>query len=162
MKLHSYNKDFPIIFEKERKRILEVFGDCRIYHVGSTAVFGLGGKGIVDILIVISDWEKEQELIEKLKDLGFCHIHERENNRRFLSREVKDNKFKEAHLHIVKEGSKEEEEIIAFRDYLISNPQEAKKYYDVKLKLKEKSLKEYNERKGEYIRKVLNKIPSRN
>ena len=157
MKLYSSSKDFPAIFENGKRKILEVFKDCKIYHVGSTAVPGLGGKGIIDILITIDDWGKEEELIEKLKGLGFSHIHEREDNRRFLSREVKDDKLKETHLHIVKEGSKEEKEIIAFKDYLISNPQEAKKYHDVKLKLKEEDPEEYSERKGECIGKILKK-----
>ena len=48
-----YNPIFPELFEKEKQRLsLFLTGNYQIEHIGSTAVPGLGGKGIIDIYIV--------------------------------------------------------------------------------------------------------------
>ncbi len=50
-----YGKIFPELFLKEKERISGSLGaGAVIEHVGSTAVPGLGGNGIIDIAIHIS------------------------------------------------------------------------------------------------------------
>lgn len=47
-----YSALFPNLFAKEKARIVQHFlFPASIEHVGSTAVPGLGGKGIIDIAI---------------------------------------------------------------------------------------------------------------
>lgn len=47
-----YNSIFPELFEKEKERLSKYLtGEYQIEHVGSTAVQGLGGKGIIDIYL---------------------------------------------------------------------------------------------------------------
>lgn len=51
-----YNPVFSKLFETEKKRLSNYLtGLFRIEHVGSTAVPGLGGKGIIDIYIVVPE-----------------------------------------------------------------------------------------------------------
>ena len=49
-----YSNHFPHLFSLEKTRIAKSIGDhIDIEHVGSTAIPGLGGKGIIDILISV-------------------------------------------------------------------------------------------------------------
>lgn len=49
-----YKESFPELFDNEKKRIAALLGtDPVIEHIGSTAVPGLGGKGIIDIAIAV-------------------------------------------------------------------------------------------------------------
>src|SRR6056297_1090289 len=86
-KIYPYSEDFSKLFKAKKEEILESYDDCEIHHIGSTAVEGLGGKGIIDILVAIDNWSKEDELLEALKELRYTHIHKRKNGRRFVSKE---------------------------------------------------------------------------
>ena len=45
-----YNPIFPELFKNEKERMEKILGDnLKIEHIGSTAVMGLGGKGVIDI-----------------------------------------------------------------------------------------------------------------
>ncbi len=64
-----YNPLFPQLFQREKERLLlHVKGLCSIEHVGSTAVPGLGGKGIIDIAIATSE---KEAIIPQLQALGY-------------------------------------------------------------------------------------------
>jgi len=146
-------------FEGEKKKILKIIKDCEIHHIGSTAVLGLGGKGIIDIMIGIKDWKESKEIIKRLKKLSFTHIHSKEKGRIFLSKD-KTLSLNNVHIHIVKTGSKVYKELLYFRDYLRKNRKEAERYYNLKLKwLKESKgdRKKYNKLKEKYIKEVLDK-----
>src|SRR3990167_3953894 len=110
--LFPYNKQFSQLFEKEKQKITAMLPNCEIQHIGSTSVPGLGGKGIIDILVGLKNWKNEQKIIAQLKKLGFLHIHPKVAGRIFLSR-VKTTKYKDAHIHLVKTGSKQYHEMLA-------------------------------------------------
>jgi len=159
-KIYPYSKDFPELFKKKKEEILKLYEDCEINHIGSTAVKGLGGKGIIDILVAIDNWSKEDDLLEVLKELGYTHIHERENGRRFVSKEASKVGYKDFHFHIVKKGNKEYERLISFRDYLRENPKKAEEYFKIKKEAEGFSLSDYNEKKEEFFKKI--KINNKN
>lgn len=159
LKLYPYNLDYPKKFAKYREQILQSLKDYKvgIYHIGSTAVEGLGGKGFIDILISLPDWTKEEEIIERLKSLGFTHIHLKENERIFLSKPPEDRKNYDVHLHLVIIGSKPYKEMIYFRDYLRNNLQTTQEYYSLKLQLSDSTRgnrKQYTQNKAKFIEKI--------
>ena len=129
--LFPYNKQFSQLFEKEKQKITALLPNCEIHHIGSTAVPGLGGKGIIDILVGLKDWKNEQKVIAQLKKIGFLHMHPKITGRIFLSH-IKTTKYKDAHIHIVKTGGKQYHEMLAFRDYLLKHAKEARHYYALK------------------------------
>lgn len=49
-----YNNDYPKLFEIEKSRIIKVLNNVRVEHFGSTAVPNLGGKGYLDIYVVVT------------------------------------------------------------------------------------------------------------
>ncbi len=160
IKKHSYNKNYPELFEKEKDKILAVIPDCEVYHIGSTAVRGLDGKGIIDIMVAIENWDKTKKIVSRLKDLGYLHIHPKENERIFLSKD-RSLSLDNIHIHIVKKHSKQYKELLAFRDYLRTNKEEAERYSRLKSEWLKESGDErdkYRKLKSEYIEKVLVKL----
>jgi len=159
LKISPYDKEFKKKFEKEKKRISKIIKDCEIHHIGSTAISGLGGKGIIDIMIGIRSWKESKEIIKKLKGLDFIHIHPKEKGRIFLSKN-KILSLRNVHIHIVKTGSRAYVELLYFRDYLKKTKKEAERYYNLKLKWLKQSKgnrKVYNKLKEKYIREILEK-----
>lgn len=125
LKIFPYNDKFSKIFNREKDKIFKVLDNCEVHHIGSTAVPGLGGKGIIDIMVALKNWKKESEVVEKMKSAGFTHIHPKEKGKIFLSK-IASTKYGDIHIHIVKIGSKPYKEMLFFRDYLRKNKDEAK------------------------------------
>lgn len=158
VEIYPYSEDLPKLFEEKKEEILNLYQDCEIHHFGSTAVPGLGGKGIIDVLVAIDNWEKEDEILKTLKELGYNHIHERENGRRFVSKKPSEVSYKDFHIHIVKKNNSQYEELLSFRDYLRNNPNEAKEYFKLKKKAKGLPLSIYRKKKNEFFEKVKNNL----
>jgi GrpB-like predicted nucleotidyltransferase (UPF0157 family) len=156
MKIKPYNKKAVEKFERERGKILKTIGDFEIHHIGSTAVPGLGGKGIVDILIGIDNWEKTTEIIKGLKKIGFLHSHLKDKGRIFLSKNT-GLSLSNVHIHIVIKQSNVYKNLLFFRDYLRKNKKEGQNYFDFKREWLEKSKgnrKKYGKLKSKYINKI--------
>ena len=48
LELYDYSNDYPAIFEKEKKELLDIYKDRikSIEHIGSTSIIGLKSKPI--------------------------------------------------------------------------------------------------------------------
>lgn len=130
-----YSETFPQLFEKEKKRILSVIGsNCLIEHVGSTAVPGLGGKGIIDIAIAVD--KKSLDLVKNLlQTLGyeFRPSFSTEDRLYFIAYlPDNDEKFRRYHIHLTYPENSEWKHFLGFRDYLTAHPEEAKRYAEIK------------------------------
>lgn len=157
LEILSYYQKFLKDFEKEKSRISKSVKNVEIHHIGSTAVPGLGGKGIIDIMLGINSWKDLDDVVKKLKTIGFRHIHPKETGRVFLSK-IGPTKFGDTHIHIVKNGGKVYKELLSFRDHLIANKEEAKRYFNLKLKWLKRfkgNRAKYTKEKENYIKNVL-------
>ena len=157
LKLYPYSEEFTEIFEKEKAKIKKVLPEAGVHHIGSTAIPAVGGKGIVDILVALPDWKEKDKAIEKLKDLGFAHVHPEENGRIFLNK-TGASKYKDIHIHLVEKGNKEYREKLLFRDFLRGNQEEAKKYHQLKYKWEKEAKGDrdiYGKLKEFYIEEVI-------
>lgn len=67
-KFRKYNPDFPKLFNLEKVRLSKILEKSKIEHIGSSAVKGLGGKGIIDIAIAVSKKSlvKTKHLLQKV------------------------------------------------------------------------------------------------
>jgi len=157
VELHSYSDEFVSMYEGERKRLQDAIPDVDINHVGSTAVPGVGGKGIIDVLIGIENWSDKGKVVEALDELGFHHIHPEENGRIFLSR-VGPTSYGDTHLHLVKKDGEQYKELLLFRDYLRGNKDEAANYDKLKRHWLEKAggdRERYRKLKFDYVRNIV-------
>lgn len=169
-KFRPYNKIFPKLARKEIERIGKLVQNVQIEHVGSTAVPGLGGKGVIDILVVAPK-EKWDQIGEELTKLGYDYREHASDpvERRFFHANLPDEELgtRLYHLHLVYPGSLEAKRLIGFRDYLRTHPEDAKKYAEIKeiaakavldLATKDEMKEKYGEIKKDFIEKILNKL----
>lgn len=167
----QYNLDFPELFEKEKLRLQNTLGKkVSIEHIGSTAVFGLGGKGVIDISVAVSK-NKWVETSEKLKILGYKYKkkdEEQESQRFFFMANLPDDELgtRIYHIHLTYSESDELKREIGFRDYLRKNSRAAKEYAILKKMAVEKAHKfntknemrdVYGKMKEAFIQKIIKK-----
>lgn len=164
----DYNPEWKEIFLSLKNIYLENLGDLvvDIEHVGSTAVPGLCAKPYIDIDLVIEDYSRLDETIEKLSELGYMHqgdlgIVEREA---FFRSDEKvpwdgtDSEKHEHHLYVCSKNSRELKRHTALRDFLIEHPEERKEYSMLKKRLAGKYRKDrdaYTEGKTKFIENIL-------
>lgn len=134
-----YSEKFPTLFRNEEKRIRKVVGkEPVIEHVGSTAVPGLGGKGVIDICVAVPKKEMKHVSAKFDSELGYSYQPDAGVDGMRLFHHIdlvgEDNIKRHYHVHITFPESSDYKEMIAFRDYLKNNPKEARKYADVKRK----------------------------
>ena len=108
---------------------------ARVEHVGSTAVPGCAGKGVVDLLLVYSPGSLPATR-DALDDLGFQHQGGRhpwpeERPMRVGSIRYDGNDF-QLHVHVVAEGDPDAVDLIRFRDALRADPALVCGYVDAK------------------------------
>ncbi|CUI18045.1 conserved hypothetical protein [Candidatus Protochlamydia naegleriophila] len=122
-----------------------------IEHVGSTAIPGLGGKGIIDIAVAVKQTDMEAA-IPLLQSLGYEFRPTFSTPTRayfviFLP-DPEETK-RRYHLHLTYPESPDWHNLIAFRDHLLNNPQAVQDY----AALKQQAALEANH-DGEKYRKI--------
>jgi GrpB-like predicted nucleotidyltransferase (UPF0157 family) len=122
--LTPYSPLWPAIFDYERAQLASILGEgASIEHIGSTAVPGLGGKPVIDILVGAASLEAIDARIAALESYGYRYIREFERalpQRRYLTRT--DGHPGHFHLHAVVQGSPFWTTHLAFRDVLARRP----------------------------------------
>ncbi|WP_053219995.1 GrpB family protein [Virgibacillus senegalensis] len=123
-----YKDQWPNLFLEEAVRIREVFGEevIDIHHIGSTAVPGLAAKPIIDIMPVVRDIMQVDQYDRQMAAIGYEGKGEFGIPGRRYFRKGGDNRSH--HVHVFQQGDKGVTRHLAFRDYLRSHPDIARKY----------------------------------
>ncbi|HEX6709134.1 MAG TPA: GrpB family protein [Rubrobacter sp.] len=102
-----------------------------VEHVGSTAVPGCAGKGVIDLLVPYREGELEP-VKETLQELGFQRRSTRnpfpENRPMRVGSIRHDGDTFRLHVHVVPASSDEPDELRAFRDLLRNDPETREAY----------------------------------
>lgn len=148
---HSpYNIKYPKLFENEKQRLSKILTNATIEHFGSTAVPNLGGKGYIDIYVVVdkNDLNKTSKIIQE--KLGYeCKAHASIKNEKLFY--LRNTEVARYHLHLTYINNPDFIQAIKFRDYLINHPNEALEYEKIK---KLASVKANKENTKEMAKKV--------
>ena len=136
--LVDYDPRWPALYEEERDRILAVVGSLiiAIEHIGSTAVPGLGGKPIIDIMPAVRCLTDAEQCIESLEGIGYEYVPEYNElmpERRYFHRGPPQ--ARTFHLHMVEQTGEFWDRHLLFRDWLRTHPQDAQEYYRLKKEL---------------------------
>jgi GrpB-like predicted nucleotidyltransferase (UPF0157 family) len=159
--LSPYSPMWPAVFDIERERLTRVFGADRvaIEHIGSTAVPGLGGKPIIDVMLGAPDLAIVDRHIPELVAQGYRHVPEVERGtreRRFLVKaEGHPGYF---HLHAVGLDTASWRDHLAFRDALRADAALAGEYWRLKRRILARYPTDraaYNDAKSTFIRTVV-------
>lgn len=143
-----YCADWPAKFEAEAKALRQVFGEemVSIHHFGSTSIPGVSAKPIIDMLVVVNDIAKVDELNPLLEDVGYHGVGEYGiSGRRFFYKGTHE--VRSHHLHVYQVGSPNILRHLVFRDYLRTHPVPALDYG----RLKEALARRYPEDMDLYI-----------
>ncbi|MEM5471911.1 GrpB family protein [Hoeflea sp. AS60] len=119
MLFNEYRTEWPIAFEKEKKALVAEFGDValEIHHIGSTSVPGMPGKGIIDILVIVSSLMPSEAYDKPLRRLGYINrpVPDRPESPFYTKPSVKPRTH---NVHIAVQNGEIARNHIMFRDYL--------------------------------------------
>ena len=70
IKIIEHKKKYFFNYQQFIFKLTEIHGKLiDTHHIGSSSVTGLGGKGVIDILIGVKNWQHANEIINSLKKL---------------------------------------------------------------------------------------------
>ncbi len=131
-----YNNEWKQWFNELREPIWDKICDfaIEIVHVGSTSIEGMSAKPIIDMDIVIDDWSKFQPIVNQLKILGYVHVGNLGIKEREAFKHVKEAKYSH-NLYVCHHDSIAYRNHILLRKHLLENPEDFKRYADLKFHL---------------------------
>ena len=146
-------------FEKESGEIRGVLADnlLSIHHIGSTAIAGIYAKPVIDFLVGVADLARLDEQAVGMTRLGYEAMGELGIPGRRYFRRDREPGLRSHNVHAFEEGSPGLARHIAFRDYMIAHPAEAREYSDLKRGLAKKfpdDIEAYMDGKDAYIKTV--------
>lgn len=133
--IYPYCPEFTGKFKKEKIRLEMILGDSvRIEHFGSTAIPGVLGKGVIDIIIGFDSWVDIQKALPFLQMNDYIISYNKQRKDRiFLSTAgEKESSFLDIHLHLTNKDSFVFKDALLFRDYLKKNRELKKQYNQLK------------------------------
>ena len=132
VEVKPYNEQWLSIFEEEANIFHKILGleIIDIHHIGSTSVNGLKAKPIIDIMPVVKDINRIDKFNISMIGIGYKPKGENGISQRRYFQKGGDNRTH--HVHIYQLGNSEIERHLAFRDYLRTHSDVAKKYGDLK------------------------------
>ncbi|MCK5564483.1 MAG: GrpB family protein [Planctomycetes bacterium] len=156
-----YDIDYPVVAGLVATAVYERNCRCGIEHVGSTAVPGCDGKGIIDLALLYEDGGLEESK-QMLADMGFQQQPHRDpfpesRPMRVGSLEF-HNKVFQLHVHVIEQSSKEEVELIRFRDMLRADTTLKQDYINAKVQILDDGVidsSEYCIEKSRFVEKIL-------
>ncbi len=125
-------------------------------YIGSTAVKGLGGKGVIDIMIGVKK-DNMRNVSREIQKKGAILIH-KEKNRWFFEKDSNYKFVKRIHIQLVSFNCVMWKNTILFRDYLIKNRKARSEYSKIKKtasKLANGDGVLYRKHKNSFINKIL-------
>jgi GrpB-like predicted nucleotidyltransferase (UPF0157 family) len=158
----KYDDEYRNFFKVEKKLLARLEPIAKIEHVGSTAVLGLGGKGILDIAIGVPK-SRIAETKNKLEKSGY-EFREKAGtpDRLFFMKDYTSKaRNRRVHIHLTDLDGKDWEEMKFFRDYLLEHPEAVGKYARVKKDAARKAAgdgRAYGKCKETFIKRVLVKM----
>lgn len=160
--LKRHHKEWRRAFEAEKTNLRKLLGDVivDIQHIGSTAIPNLSAKPLIDMLIAARSPSQVGILRPILERNGYTYSENGPDDeaRRLFVKGPEERRTH--HLHITECGSPVWKRYIAFRDYLLSHPEDVRAYESLKQELARKhaGLREpYTKGKSVFIAGVLKK-----
>jgi GrpB-like predicted nucleotidyltransferase (UPF0157 family) len=154
-----HNPQWRSIFHIESQYIANALGKnaIAIHHIGSTSIETIYAKPIVDILVAVKCLSEVDDRNSAMESLNYQVMGEFGiEGRRFF---LKDDRvgIRTHHVHIFEINSAQIKRHLAFRDYMLSHPEAAQEYSNLKQKLAIKypnNITEYQSGKAEFIKAI--------
>ena len=149
-------------FAVVKRLLLELLGDdVVIEHVGSTAVPGLVGKNIIDVLIGVRASSDVVMVSQRLVQAGWFVGQKCDAEYCFLASRQEETVAGDVHLHLVLVGSQRYRQFVEIRDFLRHNPDWRRRYKQVKCQLVRELRADratYKQLKSQFVEQILTEI----
>ena len=170
IEITAYDPTWPEKFALEKRTIFHTLGfmpGLKVEHFGSTSVPGLAAKPILDLMVGVSRKEDWPKLIKPLEMRGYLYwtANPKPDELFFVKGMPPSGERRTHHIHVYELHGERWKRELAFRDYLITHPQEAKNYEALKMNLAMRfqfDREAYTNGKTPFIESVLNKIREKN
>ncbi|HQW51042.1 MAG TPA: GrpB family protein [Tepidiformaceae bacterium] len=128
---------WPRAFEAAAADLHQALGDgiLGVEHVGSTAVPGLPAKPIIDMMLVVQDFDTARPLVRRIEELGYWYCGENGIPRRHYFIREDEHGAVTHHLHTLEDSGLEARKHRLFRDRLRASPADRDAYGELKLRL---------------------------
>jgi GrpB-like predicted nucleotidyltransferase (UPF0157 family) len=130
-----YDPEWPHQFALERELLDSVLAPwlvAGVHHIGSTAVPGISGKPVIDMIAGVRNQPQAQAAIEPLRAEGYVHAPHRADALWFAKPPTDTPWGHTHHLHLTEPGSGLWQERLAFRDALRADPELVAEYERLK------------------------------
>ncbi|MBN8203538.1 GrpB family protein [Bacillus sp. NTK034] len=156
IRLTKFSDNWAHMFQKEAQFLKTIFEDdiIKCEHFGSTSVRGMKAKPVIDMMCIVKDIKKIDEINEKMKNLGYEAAGEWGITGRRLFRKGGENRSH--HLHFYQFDNPQIERHLVFRNYLRSHPAEAARYTKFKEELVKRfdDTSEYSQAKNTFVKEM--------
>lgn len=158
VELSAYDPGWADKYLLEAERLTAILSAeiLAIHHIGSTAIPNIYAKPIIDILIVVKDIERIEHYNDQMAALDYAARGENGiPGRRYFSKEIQGTRTH--HVHIFQVGNPEIDRHIKFRDYLLTDSEEAQAYSRLKIELAKiysDNVLYYTEAKSDFIHDI--------
>ena len=174
--IYEYQETWPSSFQKIEEELafdlaLAKVSYLSIEHIGSTAVPGLKGKDVIDVLIVIPAASFNPEILQQFKDA--LRMGEKQGGYRYIGNGGVQGRWSfkllpgdpnlervDRNVYVAAEGSMPHRNCLALRDTLRKEPELRDDYGAVKLEasvVEYHNIMQYSSKKDPIIRKILRK-----
>lgn len=160
IEIHPYDPTWPDLFLATARPIRAALGEVavRIDHIGSTSIFGMAAKPIIDIQISVAGFEPFERILKPMESLGYAW---RSDNPELTKRYFREPPgTRRTHIHVREAGSWSEQMALLFRDYMRLHPADCAAYVELKygLALQYRDDREaYTDAKDPFIWQILSK-----
>lgn len=152
-----HNPEWIAIFQAEATQIKDALGEniVAVHHIGSTAITGIQAKPIIDLLVEVQCLTQVDEQNLPMEQLGYEVMGDFGiPGRRFFRKNNQDG-MRTHHIHIFNHNSAQIKRHLAFRDYMIAHPTDAKQYSELKCQLaKHTNIDGYVDGKDSFIKAI--------
>jgi len=160
IEIADYEPSWPDSFIAEARRLTPLLPGVRIHHIGSTAVPGLAGKAVIDMIALVEDLD---DYVARARRAGYklpARFNASLEHRRFLC--YPSTSYRTHHLHLV-DMREERDQCLRFREALRSNPQLAAEYAELKRELAARFREDregYTKAKSDFIQGAGRRAPT--
>jgi GrpB-like predicted nucleotidyltransferase (UPF0157 family) len=155
----DYDPAWPGLYEREAARVRSVLGERvrLLEHAGSTSVAGLPAKPTIDMVLAVPNASDEAGYVPDMQRAGYVlRIREPHwfEHRLFKGPDTTIN------LHVFSAGCSEIDQMLLFRDWLRTHPEDRDLYAATKRELAQRDWKfvqHYADAKTDVVREILNR-----
>ncbi|KKP68203.1 MAG: hypothetical protein UR66_C0007G0010 [Candidatus Moranbacteria bacterium GW2011_GWE1_35_17] len=157
--LQNYDPNWIKKFDEIKLLLESLFGDkaLKIEHIGSTSIFGMKAKPVIDVLVIVEKIEDFLEQRERMTLLGYQWGEDYIAPNTQIFFKMANDKSKTENIHICERNSLKEKQFLIMRDFFRTFPSKAKEYSILKEKnhaLYPEDYPAYREAKSSFLEKM--------